>query len=78
MPLFLVLPAIVIGLALVVWLLRPQRQVQPEAWEAEDQIEPVDQAELDAAEREVRGKGNDPEEEDPGDDWGPGSSKHIR
>ncbi len=78
MPLFLVLPAVVLGLALVVWLLRPQRPLEREPWEGEDTIEPVNQSELEAAEREVRGKGSDPEQEDPGDDWGPGSSKTIR
>ena len=73
MPLFLILPAVVLGLALVVWLLRPQRPVAREAWEGEDPIEPVDQAALEAAEREVQSRGSDPEQEDPGDDWGPGA-----
>jgi len=71
---FLVIPALVLCAALIVWLLVPKRPVAREEWEPEDQVEPVDQAELDAAEREVRGRLNDPEQDEAGDDWGPGST----
>lgn len=56
------------GIALLFWVLRragaPRREVQN-----------IDLEELEAAEREVRDLGSSalPEEDQPGDDWGPGA-----
>ena len=56
------------GIALLVWVLRragaPRRDVAD-----------IDHEELEAAEREVRDIGTDamPGEDQPGDDWGPGT-----
>lgn len=60
--------------ALAAWLLRPRRMVTRESWEGEDRVEPVDHSVLDAAEREVRGRLGEPEDEAEGDDWGPGTA----
>lgn len=66
---------IAVVVALLVWLVAPSagRQTASE----DDRIEPVDQEELDAAEREVRDLDlqQRPEEGFEGDDWGPGTGK---
>lgn len=63
--------------ALVGWLVRPRKA---EPGDPTDAIEPVDQDELDAAEREVRdlGTAQQPDEGFDGDDWGPGASGRGR
>jgi len=77
--------ALLAGLLLLVgvavWLLRkPGRggaPVSPPAsWE--DEVEPIDAAELEAAEREVRDLDvhQRPEDGFEGDDWGPGAGRH--
>ena len=61
---------------LLVWLLRGSaRPTEPHTWD--DHVEPVDAAELEAAEREVRDLdvNRRPEDGFEGDDWGPGSGK---
>ena len=45
---------IILVVALGAWLLRPRREVESEAWEPEDRVEPIDREELEAAEHEVR------------------------
>jgi len=60
-------------ISLVLWFIAPRREVSRESWEPADRIEPVDQAQLEAAEREVRDRGYTPESDEQGDDWGPGS-----
>jgi hypothetical protein len=64
-------------LAAGLWLFRPRRRVPAEPWEGEDTVEPVDQAELDAAEREIQelDATRRPEDGFEGDDWGPGTGK---
>lgn len=58
----------------VIWLARPKRQPAPEPGE---EREPVDESELEAAEREVRDLDvhQRPEDGFEGDDWGPGTAK---
>jgi hypothetical protein len=70
---FLVIPALVLLAALIAWLLLPKRPVAREHWEPEDRVEPIDRAELEAAEREVRERESEADGEESGDDWGPGS-----
>lgn len=64
---------IVFVVAFLVWLVSPgaRQQATPD-----DPIEPVDEAELEAAEREVQELDIDQRPEDgfEGDDWGPGAS----
>jgi len=68
--------SVVFVLALVaaffVWLVVPGTRRYPR-----EEVEPVDQAELDAAEREVRELDIDQRPEDgfEGDDWGPGTAR---
>ncbi len=71
--LFGVLALVAVG----VWLFRPKRQVPVESWEGQDTIEPVDQAALDAAEREIQelDATQRPEDGFEGDDWGPGTAQ---
>jgi len=64
----------VLVVAVLVWLIAPgARRSPPEG----DGIEPVDEAELDVAETEVRDLDvhQRPEEGFEGDDWGPGVGK---
>jgi hypothetical protein len=75
MRLLVLLAAGILFMALARWLGRPKAQVPREPWEGEDRIEPIDHAALEAAEREVRERRQDPEEDAPGDDWGPGAGK---
>ena len=67
---------VVLIAAVLLWLFRPPRTPTREPWEREARGEGVDQAELEAAEREVQGldltRG---EEESPDDDWGPGAGR---
>ena len=65
--------ALVLVVGLVLWLLRDRRYPGPRLY-GEDGI---DREELEAAEREVQEleAGAMPEEERPGDDWGPGTGR---
>ncbi len=69
-PVSVVLLAIVLVIAVVLWLMRDRRHPGPRLL-GEDGI---DREELEEAEREVREleAGQLPDEERPGDDWGPG------
>lgn len=64
---------VVFIVAFLVWLVSPgpKRQATPE-----DPIEPVDEEELEAAEREIQelDVNQRPEDGFEGDDWGPGAS----
>lgn len=68
-----ILLALVLVVGLVLWLVRGRRHPGPRL-HGEDGI---DREELEAAEREVREleTGALPDEERPGDDWGPGSGR---
>ncbi len=72
-PVSAVLVAVVLVVALVLWLLRDRRHPGPRL-HGEDGI---DLEELEAAEREVREleAGATPDEDRPGDDWGPGTGR---
>jgi hypothetical protein len=72
MRLLILLAAGILFVALANWLGRPERPMSREPWEPEDKIEPIDREALEAAEREVRDREEDPVQEEPGDDWGPG------
>lgn len=63
----------VLVLAVVVWLLRDRRYPGPRL-QGHDGI---DREELEAAEREVQGLADrgSPDDERPGDDWGPGVAR---
>lgn len=63
---------VVFVVAFLVWLISPGAR---ERATPDDPIEPVDQAELEAAEREVQDLDlhQRPEEGFEGDDWGPGA-----
>lgn len=65
---------VVFIVALLVWLVSPgaKQRATPE-----DPVEPVDEAELEAAEREVQDLdvNQRPEDGFEGDDWGPGASR---
>jgi hypothetical protein len=65
--------ALVLIVGLVLWLMRERRYPGPRL-HGEDGI---DREELEAAEREVREleAGALPDEERPGDDWGPGTGR---
>ena len=74
------LAGLVLLVGVAVWLFRkPGRggasASPPLSWE--DEVEPVDAAELEAAEREVRDLdvNQRPEDGFAGDDWGPGAGK---
>ena len=71
----LLLAAGVLLAALASWLLRPRRRPVVEPWET-DAVEPPDREELERAERRVRDRArpSEPDEEAPGDDWGPGAT----
>jgi hypothetical protein len=67
------LGAAILVAALLAWRVRRPRRPGLEPWET-DAIEPPDRGALESAEREAR-RGpvrRDPEEDLPGDDWGPG------
>jgi hypothetical protein len=65
--------AAVLIVGLVLWLLRERRYPGPRLHGEDD----IDREELEAAEREVREleAGALPEDERPGDDWGPGTGR---
>lgn len=72
-PLGVLLVAGALLLALAAWLLRDRRPRGPRLHGSDG----IDREELEAAEREVRdleGRGS-PDEELPGDDWGPGAAR---
>lgn len=64
---------VVLLVAFILWLVSPgaKQQATPD-----DPVEPVDEAELEAAEREVQDLdvNQRPEDGFEGDDWGPGAS----
>jgi hypothetical protein len=64
---------LVLVAAFLVWLLAPGTRQR----EAPEDVEPVDQEELNAAEQEVRDLDihQRPEDGFEGDDWGPGTAK---
>lgn len=68
-----ILLAAVLIVGLVLWLLRERRYPGPRLHGEDD----IDREELEAAEREVREleAGALPEDERPGDDWGPGTGR---
>ena len=71
-----ILAGLVLLAGLLVWLLRRSAPpTEPHTWD--NQVEPVDAVELEAAEREVRDLdvNRRPEDGFEGDDWGPGSGK---
>ncbi len=75
------LAGLILLVGVAVWLFRkPGRSGDPasppRSWE--DEVEPVDAAELEAAEREVRDLdvNQRPEDGFEGDDWGPGAGRH--
>lgn len=72
-PVGVLLVAGVLLIALVIWVLRDRRHPGPRL-HGDDGI---DREELEAAEREVREResGTSPDEEQPGDDWGPGAAR---
>jgi hypothetical protein len=65
--------AAVLLVGLVIWLVRERRYPGPRLHGEEG----IDREELEAAEREVREleAGTLPDEERPGDDWGPGTGR---
>jgi hypothetical protein len=65
--------ALVLLVALVLWLVRDRRHPGPRLHGENG----IDREELEAAEREVREleAGTLPEDERPGDDWGPGTGR---
>jgi hypothetical protein len=72
-PFSVIFLAAVLMVGLVFWLVRERRYPGPRV-HGDDGI---DQEELEAAEREVREleAGTLPDEERPGDDWGPGTGR---
>ena len=70
-PVPVVLLAAVLIVALVVWLVRDRSYPGPRLHDTEA----IDREELEEAEREVREleAGRTPDDEGPGDDWGPGT-----
>ncbi len=67
---------LIVVIALIAWLIAPG--VRQKAAAEDDEIEPVDEAELEAAETEVRDLevNQRPEDGFEGDDWGPGTAKN--
>ena len=65
--------AAVLLVGVVLWLVRERRYPGPRLHGKDD----IDREELEAAEREVREleAGTLPDEERPGDDWGPGTGR---
>jgi hypothetical protein len=72
-PIPAILVAGVVLVCLVIWLVRDRRYPGPRLHGGDD----IDREELEAAEREVRelDAGALPDEERPGDDWGPGTGR---
>lgn len=72
-PVSAIVIALVLLVGLVLWLTRDRRYPGPRLHGEEG----IDREELEAAEREVREleAGAIPEEERPGDDWGPGTGR---
>ena len=72
-PVSVVLLAIVLVIAVALWLLRDRRHPGPRLLDADG----IDREELEEAEREVREleAGQLPHEDRPGDDWGPGTGR---
>lgn len=72
-PVGVLLVAVVLLFALVVWLLRDRRHPGPRLHGHDG----IDREELEAAERDVRELDDRraPDEELPGDDWGPGAAR---
>jgi hypothetical protein len=72
-PVPVVLLAGILVVALALWLLRDRRYPGPRLHGADA----IDREELEEAEREVRelDAGRMPDEERPGDDWGPGTGR---
>ena len=71
------LAGLLLLVGLLVWLFRkPAAPSAPPVWD--DRVEPIDAAELEAAEREVRDLDvhQRPEDGFEGDDWGPGAGRH--
>lgn len=67
-----ILLAAVLLVGLVIWLLRDRRYPGPRLHGEDD----IDREELEAAEREVRElDARTPDEDRPGDDWGPGTGR---
>lgn len=65
---------VLLVIALLAWLIAPgARKAAP----PDDEVEPVDEAELEAAEQEVKDLdlNQRPEDGFEGDDWGPGTAK---
>ncbi len=69
------LVAMALVAAVIVWLVRGRRQYPGPRLVGEDDA--IDREELEEAEREVRDLDLDrrPEDEVPGDDWGPGAAR---
>jgi hypothetical protein len=65
--------AAVLLVGVVLWLVRERRYPGPRLYGKDD----IDREELEAAEREVREleRGALPDDERPGDDWGPGTGR---
>jgi hypothetical protein len=65
--------AAVLLVGVVLWLVRERRYPGPRLHGKDD----IDREELEAAEREVREleRGTLPDDERPGDDWGPGTGR---
>ena len=72
-PVSVVLLAIVLVIAVALWLLRDRRHPGPRLLDADG----IDRKELEEAESEVREleAGQLPDEDRPGDDWGPGTGR---
>jgi hypothetical protein len=72
-PITVVFLAAVLLVGLVLWLVRERRYPGPRLYGEDD----IDREELEAAEREVREleAGALPDDERPGDDWGPGTGR---
>jgi hypothetical protein len=73
-PIGTLLVAIVVIVALIVWLRRDRTYPGPRLHSGD---EGIDREELERAEREVRDLRSEqrPDEELPGDDWGPGAAR---
>lgn len=70
------LAAGILLVALITWLLRPRRRPMVEPWES-DAVEAPDRTELARAEEAIRDRERigEPEDEVPGDEWGPGAPR---
>lgn len=71
-PVGVILVAAVLLVGVMIWLLRDRRYPGPRLYGHEG----IDREELEAAEREVRDlPAREPGEDQPGDDWGPGTAR---